>query len=613
MKPRMILTMGLTAILVSTAMADPVATPGSQLGSKLVYRPEMSSRWQEELLSANPLPEYPRPSMVRQEWLNLNGQWDFLPNGPLPPQIPDRFSDTAHVPSALQAITACVKRGGQYGWYRKAITIPQEWAGRKVLLHCDAIGTKSKIYFDGKELGSHTGGFKRISHELPGAAAGKQHEIVVFFDDTDLRMSRAKPSVLSGIWQTVWLEPVAADHIVAFRQTPDIDHSQLALDVHATDASLTVTATVLDQSKPVATAAGRVGKTIILEIPDQKLWSPENPFLYDLVLELKRGGKSVDRVDGYFGMRKISTGEVDGQPRIFLNNEVYYQIGLLDQGSWPDSYFTQPSDKCLEFEIQTAKDMGFNVIRKHFKIASERWYHWCDKIGMLVWQDAPRQNLFINKPHETDADKQPQRDLVRDMVTQLYNHPSIITWVLFNEGGSQFDPRGMTVMTRRLDQSRLINATSHVNHNMARLGRVRYNADFYDAHCYDRTLVLEDYNSHIPAAFGEFGGIGYEIKDHSVQRKKKNWGYGEMVHSEEALLSEYDKLVQQAVAMRKTDNLCAVIYTELTDFNEEVNGFITFDRKVVKVDVEEMRKINMQFRRIEAEVAKPDSINTSGK
>ncbi len=415
------LTMGLTALLVSSAIASPAAAaiPVNSPGSKLVYRPEMSSRWQEELLSANPLPEYPRPSMVRQEWLNLNGQWEFLPNGPLPPQLPDSFSDTANVPSAMQAITACVKKGSSYGWYRKSITIPQEWSGQKVLLHCDAIGTKSRIYFDGVELGSHVGGFKRISHELPGAMAGKQHEIVVFFDDTDKRMPRGKPGALAGIWQTVWLEPVAEDHILVFRQTPDIDRSQLALDVHATDTSLTVIATAMDSGKPVATAEGRVGKTITLEVPDQKLWSPESPFLYDLVLELKRDGKTVDRVKGYFGMRKISTGEVNGQPRIFLNNEVYYQIGLLDQGTWPDSYYTQPSDKCLEFEIQTAKDMGFNVIRKHFKIESERWYNWCDRIGMLVWQDAPRQILFVRNLHKTDADKQPHREMVRDMVTQL--------------------------------------------------------------------------------------------------------------------------------------------------------------------------------------------------
>jgi beta-galactosidase/beta-glucuronidase len=584
-------------------LASAGETTSVKQGSKMVKTPELSSRWQEELLSATPLPEYPRPTMVREKWLNLNGQWDFLHQGPRPPQQPESFTDTAHVPSAMQAATSCVTKGGGgggYGWYRKTVTIPAEWAGSKVVFHGEAIGTKSTIFFDGKELGSHVGGFKRITHELPGATAGQDHEIVVFFDDTDKRMSRGKSGALAGMWQTAWIEAVPQDYITSYQQTPDIDQSCLTLKVNATDPALTVSATALDQGKPVATAQGDARSPFQLEIPNQKLWSPESPFLYDLVLELKRDGKTIDRVKGYFGMRKISTGEVDGQPRIFLNNEVYYQVGLLDQGSWPDSFFTQPSDKCLEFEVQTAKDMGFNVIRKHFKVAAERWYHWCDKIGMLVWQDAPRQILFISDLHKTEEDKQPQREVVRDMVTQRYNHPSIITWVLFNEGGAQFDPKGMTEMTRKLDSSRLINATSHVHERFVKMGRRRYEVDFHDTHCYDRTLKLEDYDSHIPATFGEYGGIGYEIKEHSVQNEKNNWGYGEMVFSADELLSEYEKLVQQAVAMRKTDNVCALIYTELTDFHNEVNGFITFDRKVIKVDPEKMREINMQFRHVEA-------------
>ena len=590
----------LITLLLCQAMAESPAAQNHPTGSTIVHPPEMSSRWQEELLSANPLPEYPRPTMVRQQWLNLNGQWDFLPSGPRPPQLPAQFSDTAHVPSAMFCATACVKTGSSYGWYRKKITIPEGWAGSKVLLHCEAIGTKSTVFFDGKELGSHVGAFKRISHELPGAMAGKEHEIVVFFDDTDKRMSRGKSGTLAGLWQTVWLEAVPQDYITSFQQTPDIDQSCLVLNVDASDPTLTVTATALDQGKEVATVQGDAKSAFTLKIPNQKLWSPESPFLYDLVLELKRDGKTIDRVEGYFGMRKISTGEVDGKPRIFLNNEVYYQVGLLDQGTWPDSFFTQPSDKCFEFEIQTAKDMGFNVIRKHFKVAAERWYHWCDKMGMLVWQDAPRQILFVRSLHKTEEDKQPQRDVVRDMVTQRYNHPSIITWVLFNEGGAQFDPREMTVMTRQLDTSRLINATSHVHERFVKMGRRRYEVDFHDTHCYERTLALKDYDSHIPATLGEYGGVGYEIEGHSVQNKTKNWGYGEMVHSEEALLSEYEKLIQQAVAMRKTDNLCAVIYTELTDFHNEVNGFITFDRKAIKVDPAKMREINMQFRNTDA-------------
>lgn len=386
MKINQLFTLGLVALLLSSAGAEPAfEIPDARLGPERKRDSGMESRWVEELLSANPLPEYPRPTLVRKDWSNLNGQWDFLGDGPMPPALPSQFPDKALVPSATQAVTSCLAREYHRGWYRKTIEIPQQWAGKKILLHCEAIGTRSRIFFDGKQLGVHEGGFERISEELPGCTPGQKHEIVIYFDDTDVRMPRGKPGKVSGIWQTVWLEPVSKDYIASFRQTPDIDHAQLVLQVNAANPALTITATALTQGKTVATAEGQVGQAFKLNIPDQKLWSPEDPFLYDLVLELKKDGQTIDRVESYFGMRKISTGEVDGQPRIFLNNEVYYQTGLLDQGTWPDSFYTQPSDKCLEFEIQTAKDMGFNVLRKHVKIEAERWYYWCDTIGMLVW------------------------------------------------------------------------------------------------------------------------------------------------------------------------------------------------------------------------------------
>lgn len=578
------------------ALAEPAfGIPDARIGPERKRDAGMESRWVEELLSASPLPEYPRPTMQREEWLNLNGQWDFLGDGPEPPELPAEFPEKVNVPSATQAVTSCLPREYRRGWYRKIIEVPAPWAGKNVLFHAEAIGTKARVFFDGKELGSHVGGFKRISEVLPDCVPGKKHELVVYFDDTEPRMPRGKPGYLSGIWQSVWLEPVPAAHIVGYRQTPDIDASVLRLAVTASDPSATVRATALDGGKVVASAQGDAGKTLALDIPEPKLWSPESPHLYNLELELTKDGKTLDRVTGYFGMRKISTVEVDGKPRILLNNKVYYQSGLLDQGTWPDSFYTQPSDKCLQFEIKTAKDMGFNVLRKHVKIECERWYYWCDKLGMLVWQDLPCQSRFSKK--EVDqAGKKIQQEALRDMVEGLYNHPSVITWCIFNEGVGQFEPERMTALARQADPSRLIDTTSHIWPN--ELGRKRHNADFYDAHCYQRTLRFNDYKGDIPAAFGEYGGIGYEIKGHTQMvawGRPEPWGYGPMVTSEEQLLSEFEKLVRQASAMRDTDNLCAIIYTELTDFYKEVNGFITFDRKVIKVDPEKLRKINRQF------------------
>jgi hypothetical protein len=563
---------------------------------------QLQSRWAEELLKTTPLPEYPRPTLVRKDWLSLNGEWDFLGDGPVPPQLPDNFPDKALVPSSTEAITSCLDKNYERGWYRKTIQIPDGWGGKRVFLHCEAIGTKSTVYFDGTKLGDSEGGFERVSHELPTCTPGKTHQILIHFDDTDKRMPRGKLERLSGLWQTVWIEPVASDYIISFKQTPDIDASRLMLQVAASDPKLTVTVTARDQGKIVATAQGTGRESIDLQIPGQKLWTPENPFLYDLGIELKKDGVVIDRVDSYFGMRKISRGLVDGAPRILLNNNIYYQTGLLEHGRWPDSIFTQPSDECLKWEIQTAREMGFNTIRNHLKIECERWYYWCDKLGMLVWQDLPVPTFFSAYRPKSEDDKQIQRDTLRDMIVQRYNHPSIISWIIFNEGGAQFDPRQMTLLAKKLDTSRLINTTSHIwltDEAKRQPGdsQSRFNTDYYDTHCYERTLKFyEANNSYIPAAFGEFGGIGYAVEGHAWQTPRKPWGYGPMAKSAEELMGEYEKLVKQAAAMRESDDLCAIIYTELIDHLDEVNGFITFDRKVLKVDVERMRKINDLFR-----------------
>jgi hypothetical protein len=563
---------------------------------------QLQSRWAEELLKAIPLPEYPRPMLVRKDWLNLNGEWDFLGNGPMPPQLPDNFPDKALVPSSTEAITSCLDKKYERGWYRKSIQIPEGWVGKRVLLHCEAIGTKSTIYFDGTKLGDSEGGFERVSHELPAFTPGKTHQILIHFDDTDKRMPRGKLERLSGLWQSVWMEPVGSEYISSFKQTPDIDASRLVLQVAASNPNLAITVTARDQGKIVAAAQGIVGEFIALQIPGQKLWTPENPFLYDLEIELKKNGVVIDRVDSYFGMRKISRGLVDGAPRILLNNKVYYQAGLLEHGRWPDSIFTHPSDECLKWEIQTARDMGFNTIRNHLKIECERWYYWCDKLGMLVWQDLPVPTFFSAYRPKSEEDKQIQRDTLRDMIEQRYNHPSIISWIIFNEGGAQFEPRKMTRLAKTLDMSRLINTTSHIwltDEAKRQPGdsQTRFNTDYYDTHCYERTLKFyEANNSYIPAAFGEFGGIGYAIEGHIWKTDKKAWGYGAMANSADELMDEYEKLVKQAASMRESDDLCAIIYTELIDHLDEVNGFITFDRKVVKVNVERMRKINELFR-----------------
>ena len=574
--------------------------------------PKLTSRWVEELSLRTPFPEYPRPQLVREDWLNLNGEWDFLGDGPVPPELPKAFGEKALVPSATQAVTSCLEKEWHRGWYRKTIQIPAAWQGKTVFLHFEAVGGISTVYFNARELGKNTGSFKRLSFELTKLEPGKANEILVHFDDTDPRIPRGKPDHVSGIWQTVWLEPVSAGYIRSFQQTPDIDAGQLKIEVKTSrpavdltgdlTADLTLVATAYDDGKKVAIAQGLPGESLVLDIQDPKLWSPESPFLYDLTLTLKKGDVEIDRVESYFGMRKISTGEVDGVPRIFLNNKVYYQAGLLDQGTWPDSFYTPPSDKCLKWEIETAKQLGFNVLRKHVKIEASRWYYWCDVLGMLVWQDLPCQMYFNERVQKTEEDKQFARDDMEAMIQQYYNHPSIISWVIFNETWGQFEPRDMTIRAKKLDTSRLINATSHIWAN--KQGRRRYNVDYFDEHCYERFLHFYDYDVHLPATFGEFGGIGFLVAE-NTEKHEKYRGYGPDAHSPEELLAMYKNLVVQACKMRDNQHVCAIIYTELTDFYHEINGFITFDRKVVKVDAEELRKINMLFRDPSSQLEKP--------
>lgn len=591
--------------------------------------PKLVSRWAEGLSLASPLPEYPRPQLVRDEWLNLNGEWEFLGEGPEPPELPAEFPEIALVPSATQAVTSCLEKEWTRGWYRESFEIPAEWGEKKILLHFESIGGVSTVYLDGKELGTHTGCYYRFTVELPDINPGKEHTLVVHFDDRDKRLPRGKPLQLSGIWQTVWMEPVPESYIESCRLTPDIDAGELRIEVDVLGAgpdlsivaetsgtpnTATGTHAARQEPRPPSsnqasrhTIGGRgscraVSRTsssasVVLSIPHPTLWSPESPFLYDLTLELKQGDTVVDRIESYFGMRKIEWREVDGTPRILLNSEVYYQAGLLDQGEWPESFFTPPSDEALKWEIEQTKAMGFNVLRKHVKIEAARWYYWCDMLGMLVWQDLPFQWEYLKKAHETEEDKQFMRDGLRDMIEQFYNHPSIICWVIFNEAWGQFEPEDMTRRARELDSSRLINTTSHVWPND--FERKRYNVDLYDVHDYSRELGFEhtwDYDGRpdVPHAFGEFGGIGYLIKANTEKHEKYS-SYGPNAMSAEELLDAYRMLILQARALRDTHSLCAIIYTEITDWIKEINGFITYDRKVVKVDVEKLREINELF------------------
>lgn len=586
---------GYLAVCMVVGSAFGTQGEAMQHGLSWKRQPHIVSRFMEGIMLKTPLPEYPRPQLVRKDWMNLNGEWDFLPNGPLPPQLPEEFPERALVPSATDAPSSCMAEPWVRGWYRRTVKLPLQWKGKKVLLHFEAVGGITTVFLGGNKVGGNTGSHNRFWIETGELDVGREYELLVYFDDREPRIPRGKMDRLAGIWQTVWMEPVPAEFIRSFRLTPDIDAGHLLIepDAFCHGSSCSIVATAWTDGKKVASAEADAGGPIVLGIPEAKLWSPDDPFLYDLTLELKKDGLVVDHISSYFGMRKIEAGEVDGVPRFLLNNKPCLQVGLLDQTFWPESWITPPSDEALRWEVEQAKAMGFNVLRKHFKVEAARWYYWCDKLGMLVWQDLPPQPYFRHRAHETEEDKDFQRHAMAQMVNQLYNHPSIITWVIFNEAFGQFDARDMTIRARRLDGSRLIDTCSHVWPN--KLNRTRYSGDLYDYHCYSRVIRLgDDYNAHIPSALGEFGGIAYRIDGH-IDKAGRYFGYGDDATSADDLLNHYEDLVRQACVLRDTHNLSAIIYTEITDWKGELNGFITCDRNVVKVDPERLKKINNLF------------------
>ena len=424
------------AALFSLLLLPPLGPPtGSRLPGRLM------TRWAKDVSPENALPEYPRPQMVRKDWLNLNGLWDI--------KLADGTEAKILVPYPIESALSGVMKHADRMTYRRSFEIPQAWSGRHVLLHFGAVDWEAKVSVNGKELGVHRGGYDDFSFDITDAlkTSGEQEIAVEVFDPTDAGSQPRGKQVLhpggimytptSGIWQTVWLEPVAETHIESLLLVPDVDAGCLRLTVGGTG---TVEAVASDGGRQVAQVSGDAGAELKLAIPDPKLWSPDSPHLYDLRVSLKSGGKTVDEVTSYFGMRKIALGKDEqGVTRLMLNGKFVFQVGPLDQGFWPDGIYTAPTDEALRWDIETMKKLGFNCARKHVKVEPDRWYYWCDKLGLLVWQDMPAGD---NKTAEA---KQQFEVELRRLIEGRRDHPAIIMWVVFNEGWGQYD-------TQRLDQ-----------------------------------------------------------------------------------------------------------------------------------------------------------------
>ena len=531
----------------------------------------LKTRWAKDVSPDHVLPEYPRPQMVRKDWLNLNGLWDI--------KLGDGTESKILVPFAIESALSGVMKHADRVTYRRSFEIPKGWSGQQVLLHFGAVDWESKVTLNGKELGVHRGGYDAFSFDITEALKGEgaQEITVEVFDPTDLGgqprgKQKLKPGSImytatTGIWQTVWLEPVPPSHIESLKIVPDVDESCLRLTVVGSGS---VEAVASEDGKDMAQVTGQAGSELKLSIPNPKLWSPDSPHLYDLRVSLKSGDKTVDSVTSYFGMRKIALGKDDkGVTRMMLNGKPVFQVGPLDQGFWPDGIYTAPTDEALRFDIAETKRLGFNTTRKHVKVEPDRWYYWCDKLGLLVWQDMPCGNSYTNKPQPIDK---PQfKSELLNMVKNRWNHPSIIMWVVFNENQGQHDTEALVAEVKALDPSRLVNnASGNDDKNCG---------DVIDKHSYPGPESPKPEENRA-AVLGEFGGLGLPVDGHTWT--KKTWGY-EGTKNIEDLTKGYEKLLGKAWELNSTDGLSAVIYTQLTDVETECNGLLTYDREINKV------------------------------
>ncbi len=565
-------------ILRQTVLALLVVSPALAADWQAVDGP-LKTRWAKDVSPANVLPEYPRPQMVRKDWLNLNGVWDI--------KTGDGTEARILVPFAIESALSGVMKHTDRLTYRRSFEVPKAWAGRQVLLHFGAVDWETKVSVNGKELGVHRGGYDAFSFDITAALKPEglqdntvQEITVEVFDPTnDGGQPRGKQKLIpkgimytptTGIWQTVWLEPVASNHIEALKIMPDVDGNCLNLTVIG---SGTVEVVASDGGKEVAQASGAAGSELKLAIPNPKLWSPDSPQLYDLRVSLKSGDKTVDEVTSYFGMRKIALGkDAKGVTRIMLNGKAVFQVGPLDQGFWPDGIYTAPTDEALRFDVAETKRLGFNCTRKHIKVEPDRWYYWCDKLGLLVWQDMPSVNSYLGKqPVRPPIDAPQFKSELVTMVKNHWNSPAIIMWVVFNEAQGQHDTEALVAEVKALDPSRLVsNASGGADKNCG---------DVIDVHSYPGpdSPKPEDRRA---AVLGEFGGLGLPVDGHTWS--KKTWSY-EGAQNIEDLTQGYEKLLAKAWELNATAGLSAVIYTQITDVETECNGLLTYDREVNKV------------------------------
>ncbi len=568
-------------------------------------RSSLQTRWAKDVSPQHVWPEYPRPAMERKEWFNLNGLWEYAVRPVDQPQ-PQQFDGSILVPfpveSALSGVGKMVREKNKL-WYRRWFQIPAKWQGKRIFLRFEAVDWETKVWLNGNELGVHRGGYDPFNFEISKflRKAGKQELVVSVWDPTDAGYQPRgkqvnKPKGIyytptTGIWQTVWLEPVAETFIENFQLFPDIDRNRLtiAVTLNGQEKNVKIGATALDRAgNRIAEMIGDASGNLVLNIANPELWSPAGPYLYGLKLRLLRGDEPVDQVISYFGMRKISLGKDErGITRLMLNNRFLFQIGPLDQGFWPDGLYTPPTDAAMKYDLEVLKKMGFNMLRKHVKVEPRRFYTWCDKIGLLVWQDMPSGDRSIghrkaDMVRSKESAKQYELELNR-MIETKFNHPCVVMWVPFNEGWGQFDTPRIVDFIRNLDPTRLVdNASGWTDRGVG---------DVVDIHRYPGPDAPQPEMKRA-AVLGEFGGLGFNTPGHTW--KKEGWGYAVM-QDREALAARYENLLQGVHRFVNNPGLSAAVYTQTTDIETENNGLVTYDREIMKIDPEIVALANQGY------------------
>jgi beta-galactosidase/beta-glucuronidase len=575
------------------------------------------TRWAKDVTPANVHPEYPRPQMVRADWLSLNGLWDYAIR-PRAEENVDTFDGPILVPFPVESALSGVKQAvgpERRLWYRRPFRIPQTWRSRRVLLHFEAVDWETTVWIDGKQAAVHRGGYDPFSIDVTAAARdGDTHEIVLaVWDPSDAGpqpcgKQHNKPQGIwytpsTGIWQTVWLEPVPETYVRGVRlqsQTAPVGFSIVA-DVDAAAAGRRVAATVYASQgagrTKIAEAGGAAGAPLAVAIPSaaQRFWSPDSPHLYDVVVRLvDADGKTVlDEVQTYGALRTISVARGDEKrpARVLLNDKPIFQLGPLDQGFWPDGLYTAPSDAALRHDLDVTRRLGFNLVRKHVKVEPARWYYWCDKLGLLVWQDMPSGDRHAKWPADgveirrTSESAAQYDEEMKRMIDARRHFGCIVAWVPFNEGWGQFDTVRITKLVKSYDPSRLVISAS--GGNDFKVG------DAHDIHKYPGPAAPPA-DPIRAAILGEYGGLGLPIPGH-LWVDKKNWGY-KTFPTRAALTAAYVDLAAKLQPLARS-HLCAAVYTQTTDVETEVNGLLTYDRELIKMQADAVREANLAVRK----------------